>query len=147
MNVSALEKSSGKSEKITVNNEKGRLSDEEISRMVDEAEKYKADDEEVKKKIESKNEFDSLIYQSKSVLDNQALNDQDKKAVNEKLNELQNWMYENPNAEVSDYESKKQELQQFIMQYSMKTQEPQQESMGAPVVEEPKDGPQIEEID
>lgn len=147
LNVSALEKSSGKSEKITVNNEKGRLSDEEISRMVDEAEKYKADDEEVKKKIESKNEFDSLIYQSKSVLDNQALNDEDKKAVNEKLDELQNWMYENPNAEVSDYESKKQELQQFIMQYSMKTQEPQQESTGAPVVEEPEDGPQIEEID
>lgn len=147
LNVSALEKSSGKSEKITVNNEKGRLSDEEISRMVDEAEKYKADDEEVKKKIESKNEFDSLIYQSKSVLDNQALNDEDKKAVNEKLDELQNWVYENPNAEVSDYESKKQELQQFIMQYSMKTQEPQQESTGAPVVEEPEDGPQIEEID
>ena len=147
LNVSALEKSSGKSEKITVNNEKGRLSDEEISRMVDEAEKYKADDEEVKKKIESKNEFDSLIYQSKSVLDNQALNDEDKKAVNEKLDELQNWMYENPNAEVSDYESKKQELQQFIMQYSMKTQEPQQESTSAPVVEEPEDGPQIEEID
>ena len=146
LNVSALEKSSGKSEKITVNNEKGRLSDEEISRMVDEAEKYKADDEEVKKKIESKNEFDSLIYQSKSVLDNQALNDEDKKAVNEKLDELQNWMYENPNAEVSDYESKKQELQQFIMQYSMKTQEPQQDSTSAPVVEEPEDGPQIEEI-
>ena len=147
LSVSAVEKSSGKTEKITVKNEKGRLSAEDIEKMVQEAEQYKADDEVVKKKIESKNEFDSLLYQSKSVLDNNALNEEDKAAVNTKLDEMQNWMYENPNAEVSDYEEKKQELQQFIMQYSMKTSPegsvPQETQSTEPNVEEP----QIEEID
>ena len=82
------------------------------------AAKNASKDEEMKKKIESKNEFDALLYQSKSVLDNQALTEEDKTAVREKLEEMQQWFDENPNA---DFDTKKQELQQFIMQYSMKT--------------------------
>lgn len=142
LSINALEKSSGKEEKITVNNDKGRLSQEEIERMVEEAEKYKADDEEMKKKIESKNEFDALLYQSKSVLDNQALTEEDKKAVQDKLEEMQQWFDENPNA---DFDVKKQELQEFIMQYSMKTSP---ESMPPePPSEDVESGPVIEEID
>lgn len=142
LSINALEKSSGKEEKITVNNDKGRLSQEEIERMVEEAEKYKADDEEMKKKIESKNEFDALLYQSKSVLDNQALTEEDKKAVQDKLEEMQQWFDENPNA---DFDVKKQELQQFIMQYSMKTAP---DSMPPePPSEDVESGPVIEEID
>ena len=143
LSINALEKSSGKEEKITVNNDKGRLSQEEIERMVEEAEKYKADDEEMKKKIESKNEFDALLYQSKSVLDNQALTEEDKKAVREKLEEMQQWFDENPNA---DFDTKKQELQQFIMQYSMKTA-PQESMSSEPPSEDVEPQPHIEEID
>lgn len=143
LSINALEKSSGKEEKITVNNDKGRLSQEEIERMVEEAEKYKADDEEMKKKIESKNEFDALLYQSKSVLDNQALTEEDKTAVREKLEEMQQWFDENPNA---DFDTKKQELQQFIMQYSMKTA-PQESMSSEPPSEDVEPQPHIEEID
>jgi L1 cell adhesion molecule like protein len=143
LSINALEKSSGKEEKITVNNDKGRLSQEEIERMVEEAEKYKADDEEMKKKIESKNEFDALLYQSKSVLDNQALTEEDKTAVKDKLEEMQQWFDENPNA---DFDTKKQELQQFIMQYSMKTA-PQESMSSEPPSEDVEPQPHIEEID
>jgi len=55
--VSALEKGTGKTNKITIINDKSRLSEEEIERMVNEAEKYKEEDEHTKKKVESKNAF------------------------------------------------------------------------------------------
>ena len=61
MNVSATDKSSGKSEKIEITNDKGRLSAEEIEKMVADGEKYKDDDEKVKKTIESKNAL-KIIY-------------------------------------------------------------------------------------
>ena len=148
LNVSASEKSSGKTEKITVKNEKGRLSGEEIERMISDGEKYKADDEEARKKIDSKNDFDSLLYQSKSVLDNKALSEDDKKDIQQKLDEMQNWMYENPNAEVSDYETKKQELQAFIMTYNEKTNQSNTMSNEEAIPpEEPEFEPKIEEID
>jgi len=124
LNVTALEKSSGKSEKITVNNEKGRLSADEIEKMVKEAEDLKSQDEEVKKKVESKNELDALLYQSKSILDNKSLSEEDKTRIKNKLDELETWIYDNANAEVDEYNQKKQELQEFVMKYSAMSSEP-----------------------
>mgnify|MGYP003706010031 CR=1 FL=1 len=149
LNVDALEKSSGKTEKITVQNEKGRLSAEDIEKMVQEAEDKKVQDEEMKKKVESKNEFDSLLYQSKSVLDNKALSDEDKTTIQSKLDEFESWMSENPNADVGDYSDKKLELQDFIMKYStMGSEQNTHEPMGEPVPEEDSfPEPSIEEID
>ena len=149
LNVDALEKSSGKTEKITVRNEKGRLSAEDIEKMVQEAEDMKVQDEEMKKKVESKNEFDSLLYQSKSVLDNKALSDEDKTTIQSKLDEFESWMSENPNADVGDYSDKKLELQDFIMKYStMGSEQNTHEPMGEPVPEEDSfPEPSIEEID
>ena len=149
LNVDALEKSSGKTEKITVQNEKGRLSAEDIEKMVQEAEDMKVQDEEMKKKVESKNEFDSLLYQSKSVLDNKALSDEDKTTIQSKLDEFESWMSENPNADVGDYSDKKLELQDFIMKYStMGSEQNTHEPMGEPVPEEDSfPEPSIEEID
>ena len=146
LNVSALEKSSGKTEKITVKNEKGRLSAEDIEKMVQEAEDLKSQDEEMKNKVESKNEFDSLLYQSKSVLDNKALQEDDKTTIKNKLNELESWMSDNPAAEVSDYSDKKQELQEFIMKYSTQTPPDMSEEMPMPMpsMDEPVAEPEIE---
>jgi len=144
LNVSALEKSSGKTEKITVKNEKGRLSAEDIEKMVQEAEDLKSQDEEMKNKVESKNEFDSLLYQSKSVLDNKALQEDDKITIKNKLNELESWMSDNPQAEVSDYSDKKQELQEFIMKYSTQTPPDMSEEMPMPSMDEPVAEPEIE---
>jgi L1 cell adhesion molecule like protein len=65
LNVSAAEKSTGKAEKITITNDKGRLSKEEIERMVEEAEKYKDQDEALRESIEAKGAMENYMYQVK----------------------------------------------------------------------------------
>jgi len=62
LNVQAADKASGKSQKITITNDKGRLSKEEIEKMVNDAEKYKAEDELIKKKVEAKNGFENYCF-------------------------------------------------------------------------------------
>merc|ERR1712053_17319 len=69
LNVSAVEKGSGKVEKITITNDKGRLSNEEIERMVNDAEKFKDEDEKQKDRISAKNGLESYIFNLKSSLD------------------------------------------------------------------------------
>merc|ERR1712154_460391 len=66
LNVSALEKSTGKENKITITNDKGRLSQEDIERMVEEAEKYKAEDDANKNRIEAKNGLENYCYSLKT---------------------------------------------------------------------------------
>jgi L1 cell adhesion molecule like protein len=68
MNISALCKSTGKSEKITITNNKGRLSKDDIERLVKEAERYKAEDEEIKKKVEAKNALENYTYSIRNTL-------------------------------------------------------------------------------
>merc|ERR1711951_1636 len=73
LNVSAVEKGSGKQEKITITNDKGRLSNEEIERMVNDAEKFKDEDNKQKDRISAKNGLESYIFNLKSSLDNDQL--------------------------------------------------------------------------
>merc|ERR1712144_199698 len=65
LNVSACDKSSGKVQKITITNDKGRLSKEDIEKMVSDAEKFKDDDNKAKQRVQAKNELESYTYQMK----------------------------------------------------------------------------------
>ena len=91
LNVSAVEKSTGKSQKIAITNDKGRLSKEEIERMVEEAEKYKNEDEEMREKIEAKNNLEAQLYQVKNMMNGTdcKMSEDDKKNVTDKINELE----------------------------------------------------------
>merc|ERR1712211_25479 len=73
LNVSAVEKAGGKQEKITITNDKGRLSAEEIERMVNDAEKYKEDDDKQKDRISAKNGLESYCFNMKSTLEDDKL--------------------------------------------------------------------------
>merc|ERR1712018_811293 len=75
LNVSAADKSSGKSEKITITNDKGRPSNEEIERMVNDAEKFKAEDDKQKERIAAKNGLESYCFNMKSTLEDEKLKD------------------------------------------------------------------------
>merc|ERR1719431_2020584 len=75
LNVSAIEKSTGKENKITITNDKGRLSQEEIERMVQEAEKYKAEDDANKNRIEAKNGLENYCYSLKSSIEGEEVKD------------------------------------------------------------------------
>merc|ERR1719361_3206807 len=91
LNVSAADKSSGKSEKITITNDKGRLSSEDIEKMVADAEKFKAEDDVQKERISAKNGLESYCFNMKSTVDDEKLKDKispdEKKIINDKCDE------------------------------------------------------------
>ena len=91
LNVSAVEKSTGKEQKITIKNDKGRLSQDEIDRMVDEAERYKAEDEANRVRVEAKNSLENYCYSMKNTMGDEKLasklSDDDKSTVTAKIDE------------------------------------------------------------
>jgi len=115
MNVSAADKGTGKSNKITITNEKGRLSKDDIERMVNEAEKYKGEDEKIKKRVEAKNGLENYCFQMKNTLNDEKLKDKftedDKKVIEETSKEGIQWLEGNPNSEAEEIEAKQKELE------------------------------------
>merc|ERR1712159_592927 len=95
--------------------EKGRLDEKEIDRLVKEAEQYKAEDDQIKQKIEAKNGLEHYCYTIKQQLDDAKLKDKftddDKKAVNDKADEVLKWMEGNTNAETQEYQAKQKEVE------------------------------------
>ena len=119
LNVSAVEKSTGKENKITIKNEKGRLSADEIEKMVQEAERFKAEDEANKARIEAKNSLENYTFTVRNSLRDEAvagkLAEADKKAIEAKIDEAVAWLDDHPNAEKEEYEQKQKELEAAIM--------------------------------
>uniref|UniRef100_A0A672K1I5 Heat shock cognate 71 kDa protein n=1 Tax=Sinocyclocheilus grahami TaxID=75366 RepID=A0A672K1I5_SINGR len=99
LNVSAVDKSTGKENKITITNDKGRLSKEEIERMVQEADQYRSEDEAQKEKVTAKNTLESLAFNMKSTVEDDKLKDkisaEDKKTIIDKCNEVIAWLDRN----------------------------------------------------
>ena len=118
LTVTACEKSTGKSHNITITNERGRLSPEDIERMVAEAERFKADDEKNAKRVESKNVLEGLLYSSKNSLNDDKLKDkfseEDKNTLKTKINEVQEWLDSNLEASTEEFEAKHKELESVV---------------------------------
>eukprot|EP00731_Ephydatia_muelleri_P022399 Em0014g990a len=119
LNVSAVEKSTGKENKITITNDKGRLSADDIERMVKDAEKYKSQDEEHKAKIAAKNQLESYTFQLKSTMEEETvkskLSEEDRKKVLDKVGEVSSWLDRNQTAEKGEFEDKQKELEKVCM--------------------------------
>jgi len=115
LNVSAADKSTGKQNKITITNDKGRLSKEEIERMVNDAEKFKAEDEKQKERISAKNGLESYCFNMKTTLDDEKVKDKisedDKKAIGDKCDEAIKWLDANQLAEVEEFSEKQKEVE------------------------------------
>jgi L1 cell adhesion molecule like protein len=109
LNVTAVEKSTGKDNKITVTIDKGRLSREEIERMVNDAEKYRAEDEKQKQNISAKNALELYCFNMKSAVEDEKLKDKiseaDKTTILDKCNEVFCWLIANEFAEKEAFES------------------------------------------
>lgn len=120
MRVSASDKGTGKSESITIKNEKGRLSDEEIERMVKEAEEFAAEDEAQRKRIEAMNSLSNFIYGVKNQLADQEglggkLEDEDKQTLLAVVKETTEWVEgEGATASLEEVEEKLAEVQAQI---------------------------------
>ena len=170
LNVSAVEKSTGKEQKITITNDKGRLSQDEIERMVSEAEKYKAEDDANRNRIEAKNGLENYCYSLKGSISSDEVKDKipaDKKETLENaIEDAIKWLDANQSAEKEEYEEKQKALEAVAMPIlqemaggaggapgGMPGGMPDMGGMpggapgGAPPADDPAGGPTIEEID
>jgi len=115
LNVTAVEKSTGKQNKIVITNDKGRLSKDDIDRLVKEAEKFKDEDKKVKERIEAKNHLEQYGYQIKQTLKDEKLKDKfsedEKKQIEGKVDEVLKWLNDNPAASKEEYDAKLKEIE------------------------------------
>ncbi|KAH1049316.1 hypothetical protein GYH30_020035 [Glycine max] len=116
LNVKAEDKGTGKSEKITITNEKGRLSQEEIDRMVREAEEFAEEDKKVKERIDARNSLETYVYNMKNqVSDKDKLADKlesdEKEKIETAVKEALEWLDDNQSVEKEDYEEKLKEVE------------------------------------
>jgi L1 cell adhesion molecule like protein len=148
LNVSASEKSTGKSQKITITNDKGRLSAEEIERMVAEAERFKEADEEVRQTIEACSSLENYMYEVKSKMGSvKDMSEEDKETLNEKLTSLDT-ILENKGSETKDmFIDYRKELETLFGGIMEKYAGAAGEPSGMPTPEPTDAGPSIEEVD
>lgn len=126
LNVSAKENSTGKSKNIRIENNKGRLSKEEIERMVNEAERYKAEDDAQRERIAARNQLEGYIFSIKQAIDEAGdkLSEEDKNTARAKCDEAMRWLDNNGLAEKEEYQHKLQELQKECVSYMTKMHNP-----------------------
>lgn len=117
LNVTAEDKASGKSEKIVITNDKGRLSKEEIERMVQDAEKYKDEDEAYEKQMKAINDLENSTYSMRNMVEGEdcKLDDTNKSIIKQKVDETIQWIDNNRSASVDEIEEKQKELTELYM--------------------------------
>nr|CAD7457292.1 unnamed protein product [Timema tahoe] len=150
LNVNAVESTSGKQNKITISNDKGRLTKEDIEKMVSDAEKYKEEDENQRSRVTAKNELESYTYSLKTTAEDPSLKDklssEDRTRILDKCTETLSWLDKNQLAEKDELEHRRKELEGVcapiiskMYQASGGSTRPQ----GPPMPQ----GPTIEEVD
>lgn len=158
LSVSAMEKSTGKKQTVEIKNDSGRLSSDEIDKIVADAEKYKAEDESRLAKITARNELESYAFQVKSSLGEDKLKDKlsedERTSVVDKVDEVLNWVDENYSAEKEQFEEKRKELEtvfnpimQRIMSEGAQGAEVPMQTGNDDLPEGSAPGPTIEEVD
>ena len=155
LNVSAAEKSTGKSQKITITNDKGRLSKDEIDRMVQEAENNAAEDKKRMERVEAKNQLESYLYNTR----NSVREDKVKETLGEStVSEVEGWVKEgiewleaNTEGTKEEYEEKQKAYEEKIKPVMMKLYEksgaPGSEPTESASTSTSSQGPKVEEVD
>ena len=155
LNIEACEKSTGKKESITIKNDKGRLSQEDIERMVQEAEEFAKADQDVKDTIESRNQLEALVYQTRSAVENpemkSKLDEGDIARLTELLNEVDSWLLTEGRSK-SEYDNKMNEVNGQIQPIMMKAYQQGTEGGSTneavpPMGSSDNSGPTIDEVD
>ena len=130
LNVSAVDKSTGRQNKITITNDKGRLSKADIEKMVQEAEQYREDDERQRERIAAKNQLEAYAFQLKSTMEEEAvkskLSEEDRKTVLNKVDETLRWLDSNQLADKEEFEHRQKEIENACRPIMMKIYQQQQ---------------------
>lgn len=124
LNVSAEDKSTGNKNKITITNDTGRLTKEQIDRMVQEAEKFRDEDKKQQDRINAKNKLEQYAYGLKSTISDEKTKDKisagDKSTIEAAIAETTKWVESNENASTEEFESKQKELEGIAQPIIMK---------------------------
>ena len=127
LNVSATEKSTGKEQKITIKNDKGRMSAEEVERLINEAEKYKAEDDANRARVEAKNALENYIFQVKTFVNDEKIADkissEDKTTITDACAETSQWLDANVSEEKEAFEDRQKQLENIAMPIMQKMSE------------------------
>jgi len=151
MNIEAKDKGSGNVQNLTIKNDKGRLSQEDIERMVQEGEKFKEEDQMNRDKIEAKNKLDSLVYQTRSTIENDQikskLEESDIKTVTDTLTETELWLEGERTKD--EYDNKMNEVNSVLNPIMMKvySEGGGGDSMPESFSQESESKPTIDEVD
>lgn len=117
LNVSAVDKSTGKANKITITNDKGRLSKDQIEKMVQEADEYREEDEKQRERIGTKNALESYAFAMKQTVEDEKIKDKipeaDRKKINDKCSEILSWIDQNQLATKEEFDYKQKELEKI----------------------------------
>jgi heat shock protein 1/8 len=146
LNVTAAEKSTGKSNKITITNDKGRLSKEEVERLVEEAAKHAEEDKAVMARVEAVNELESYLYNARNSLKEDKVKEklgEDAEWPLKVIDEGLEWLQENPSSSAEEYKEKLKEYENKIRPVLMKLYEGSAPSGAEGVAP----GPKVEEVD
>ena len=154
LNVSAQDKASGNSKNITITNDKGRLSQDEIDEMISNSEKYKEEDEKIKLKIEARNELENYLYSFKnSLTDNKTLDEDMKEDGKTIVDKYLSWLDDNDNADTDELKEKKKEAEEELKPIVEKMYAPQDGEGGMPggmpdmPPPDTNTGPNVEDVD
>ena len=151
LNVTAKDQSTGRTNKITITNDKGRLSKADIERMVNEAEKYKAEDEAHRERIAARNNLESYAYSVKSAIDDSnvesKLSDSDKETVSSAVKEATSWLDNNSLAEKEEFVQKLEDLQKVCSPIMSKLHGGNTGGSGSSGDSQSQQGPTVEEVD
>ena len=150
LNVSAVDKGTGKSQQITIKNENGRLSKDEIEAMVKDAEKFKEEDDKARERVDAKNELENYIYTTKGMMSSEdsKLPEELKTKIGAILDEKVAWLDANSTASTEEFRDMKKETEESVnalMTSGMDTSSGGVD--GAAGGDNPSDGPKIEEVD
>jgi heat shock protein 5 len=118
LQVSAEDKGTGKAEKITITSENGRLSEEEIERMIMEAKTYEEEDQQIRAKVDSRNGLESYLFNLRSSLDGEGMTNmplENTKELLDIIDETLDWMSSNPEATKNDYDDRMKEVESIAV--------------------------------
>jgi L1 cell adhesion molecule like protein len=154
LNVSAAEKSTGKSNKVTITNDKARLSKEDVERLISEAEKYAADDKKQFEKVEARNGLEAYLYNTRNSLNDDKVKDklpeEDVKSGLQIVEDGLKWLSENESSTVDEFKEKQKDYEKILQPIMMKLYSGQGTGPGAESVPEPESVPKepvVEEVD
>lgn len=159
LSIGAHDKGTGKQETLTITSEKGRLSEEEIERMVKEAEDFAEQDKAEREKVQARNELEAYLYNLKNSI-NESLKDKltgdDKTTLTTTVEDALVWLEDHPAAEKSDYDAKQKEVEHVVNPILKRAYESGAGGAGNPGADDDflgedvdgvDNGPSVEEVD